>query len=93
MFGLSEKYVSVSLIVDKTVGYISSGKNPITLIPFGIIGMTTAQLDSLLAETAAYLTSIHPDYGKLAGRIAVTRLQKETSDNYLEVVQQLHHPD
>lgn len=42
MFGLSEKYVSVSLIVDKTVGYISSGKNQSNLISFGIIGMTTA---------------------------------------------------
>lgn len=55
--------------------------------------MSTAQLDNLLAETAAYLTSMHPDYGKLAGRIAITRLHKETSDNYLEVVQLLHRPE
>ena len=48
--------------------------------------MTSAELDSLLAETAAYLTSLHPDYGKLAGRIAITRLHKETTDSYLEVV-------
>jgi ribonucleoside-diphosphate reductase subunit M1 len=44
----------------------------------------------LLAETAAYLNILHPDYGRLAARVAVTKLHKETSDSFLEVIKTLH---
>jgi ribonucleotide reductase alpha subunit len=47
-------------------------------------GVTTSELDELAAETAAHLTSIHPDYGSLAARIAVSNLHKSTSKSFSE---------
>lgn len=41
-------------------------------------GVTTAELDTLAAETAASLITKHPDYARLAARIAVSNLHKET---------------
>lgn len=41
-------------------------------------GVTTVELDTLAAETAATLTTKHPDYTLLAARIAVSNLHKET---------------
>ena len=45
---------------------------------FKFLGIPTADLDNLFAETAAYLNILHPDYGKLAARISVTALHKKT---------------
>jgi len=39
-------------------------------------GITTVELDNLSAETCAYMNIIHPDYSKLAARIAVSNLHK-----------------
>ena len=36
------------------------------------------ELDNLAAETAATMTTKHPDYAILAARIAVSNLHKET---------------
>src|ERR1700679_1364877 len=41
-------------------------------------GVTTVELDNLAAETAATMTTKHPDYALLAARIAVSNLHKET---------------
>ena len=41
-------------------------------------GVTTVTLDTLAAETAASMTTKHPDYAILAARIAVSNLHKET---------------
>lgn len=41
-------------------------------------GVTTVELDTLAAETAASLTTKHPDFATLAARIAVSNLHKET---------------
>lgn len=41
-------------------------------------GVSTVELDTLAAETAATLTTKHPDYAILAARIAVSNLHKET---------------
>ena len=41
-------------------------------------GVTTYELDNLAAEVAASLTIKHPDYAKLAARIAVSNLHKKT---------------
>ena len=43
-----------------------------------------------MAETTAYLNILHPDYGKLAARIAVTKLHKETNPSFMEVVNSLY---
>ncbi|KAF8267329.1 ribonucleotide reductase [Lactarius quietus] len=54
-------------------------------------GVTTTELDNLAAETAAYLTTKHPDYAILAARIAVSNLHKETKKNFSHVVQDLYN--
>ena len=41
-------------------------------------GVTTVELDTLAAETAATMTTKHPDYAILAARVAVSNLHKET---------------
>lgn len=49
-------------------------------------GVKTSQLDKLAAETSACMTTIHPDYGKLAARISISNHQKQTKKNFSEVV-------
>jgi ribonucleoside-diphosphate reductase alpha chain len=53
-------------------------------------GVTTRQLDELSVETAATLTTIHPDYSKLAARLAVTTLHKDTVKSFSATMQKLH---
>lgn len=45
-------------------------------------GVSTWELDDLAAQTAATMITRHPDWGKLASRIVVTRLHKYTSDSF-----------
>lgn len=47
-------------------------------------GVTTCELDELAAETAASMTSKHPDYAQLAARIAVSNLHKNTIKSFSE---------
>ena len=54
-------------------------------------GITTQQLDTLAAETAASLTTTHPDYSKLAARISVTALHKDTNKKFSQVVKSLYN--
>lgn len=54
-------------------------------------GVTTVELDNLAAETAAYLTTQHPDYAVLAARIAISNLHKETTKSFSQVVQNLYN--
>ena len=54
-------------------------------------GLTEHMLQNLAAETAAYLTTKHPDYAILAARIAVSNLHKETKKNFSHVVHDLHN--
>ena len=53
-------------------------------------GVTTVELDNLAAETAAYLTTKHPDYAILAARIAISNLHKETKKTFSTVVHDLY---
>ncbi|TPX32915.1 ribonucleoside-diphosphate reductase [Synchytrium microbalum] len=53
-------------------------------------GVTTVELDNLAAETAAYLTTKHPDYAILAARIAISNLHKETKKAFSAVVHDLY---
>ncbi|OCH92652.1 hypothetical protein OBBRIDRAFT_791098 [Obba rivulosa] len=53
-------------------------------------GVTTTELDNLAAETAAYLTTKHPDYAILAARIAVSNLHKETKKTFSAVIHDLY---
>ncbi|EIM80277.1 uncharacterized protein STEHIDRAFT_105343 [Stereum hirsutum FP-91666 SS1] len=54
-------------------------------------GITTSELDNLAAETAAYLTTKHPDYAILAARIAVSNLHKTTKESFSQTISDLYH--
>jgi ribonucleoside-diphosphate reductase alpha chain len=53
-------------------------------------GVTTSELDNLAAETAASLTTKHPDYALLASRIAVSNLHKNTEKSFSKTMELLY---
>ena len=53
-------------------------------------GVTTSELDNLAAEIAATMTTTHPDYARLAARISVSNLHKNTKKSFSEVMEDLH---
>ncbi len=75
-YGLDSKYVNHIAIAQKVVAGVYTG-------------VTTTELDELASQTAAYMAVNHPDYGLLAGRIAVSRLHKETKDSFSETMTDL----
>lgn len=54
-------------------------------------GVTTSELDNLAAETAASLTTKHPDYALLASRIAVSNLHKNTEKSFSKTMELLYN--
>ncbi|OSX72323.1 hypothetical protein BU14_0445s0005 [Porphyra umbilicalis] len=52
-------------------------------------GVKTTELDDLASETAAYLSTKHHDYSRLAARIAVSNLHKETTKSFSSTVAKL----
>ncbi|HNP67852.1 MAG TPA: ribonucleoside-diphosphate reductase subunit alpha [Aequorivita sp.] len=53
-------------------------------------GVTTSELDNLAAEIAATMTTSHPDYARLAARISVSNLHKNTKKSFSEVMTDLY---
>jgi len=53
-------------------------------------GVSTSELDNLAAEIAATMTTTHPDYAKLAARIAVSNLHKNTKKSFSETMDDLY---
>jgi len=53
-------------------------------------GVTTVELDNLAAETAASLTTVHPDFAQLAARIAISNLHKTTSKSFSNTMKRLY---
>ncbi|MCJ7467665.1 MAG: ribonucleoside-diphosphate reductase subunit alpha [Maribacter sp.] len=53
-------------------------------------GVTTSELDNLAAEIAATMTTAHPDYAKLAARISVSNLHKNTKKSFSETMKDLY---
>jgi ribonucleoside-diphosphate reductase alpha chain len=53
-------------------------------------GVTTSELDILASEIAATMTTIHPDYAKLAARIAVSNLHKNTKKIFSETIEDMY---
>jgi ribonucleoside-diphosphate reductase alpha chain len=53
-------------------------------------GVTTSELDNLAAEIAATMTTAHPDYARLAARISVSNLHKNTKKSFSEVMEDLY---
>eukprot|EP01137_Pigoraptor_chileana_P012012 Opistho-2@63778 len=76
VYGLNPEFVDPTEITMKVI----SGVYP---------GVTTVELDTLAAETAAYMTTTHPDYAILAARIAVSNLHKETKKQFSAVMADL----
>ena len=76
-YGLDAKYVDSMQVAKRTINGLFDG-------------ITTEELDNLSAEVSAYMTSVHPDYARLAGRIAVANLQRSTSDSFMETVEKLY---
>ena len=54
-------------------------------------GVHTVDLDNLAAETAASLTTKHPDYAQLASRIAVSNLHKNTIKSFSKTIEILYN--
>jgi ribonucleoside-diphosphate reductase subunit M1 len=76
-YGLDTKHVHPSAITQKIISGVYDG-------------VTTVELDNLAAETAAYMTTIHPDYAVLAARVAISNLQKQTTKKFSEVIDKLY---
>ncbi|KAJ7643829.1 ribonucleotide reductase alpha subunit [Roridomyces roridus] len=77
VYGLDQNYVNPVEVTQKVVAGVYNG-------------ITTMELDNLAAETAAYLTTKHPDYAVLAARIAVSNLHKETKKSFSQVMKDLY---
>lgn len=52
--------------------------------------ISTTKIDELSAEQCASMSTIHPDYNILAGRIVVSNHHKNTSASFVEVMNQLY---
>ena len=50
----------------------------------------TGKIDELAAEQCASMSTNHPDYGVLAGRIIVSNHQKNTNSSFLNIMVQLY---
>jgi len=53
-------------------------------------GVSSTELDQLSAETAASMVTVHPDFGKLAARIAITALYKDVEKDFSVVAKKLY---
>ena len=91
--------VNFNKIVDR-INQQTYGLDQKWIVPFEIAqkvieGITpdirTSVLDQLAMETAASLTTKHPDYSVLAARIAITSLHKETKKSFSETVEDLYN--
>lgn len=82
-------------INQQTYGLDSKWISPFDVAQKVIAGVTpdirTSTLDQLAMETAASLTTKHPDYSVLAARLAITALHKETKKSFSETVKDLYN--
>ena len=91
----SVKFDKVTARIEKLSYRLSSLVNPVDVakkVIEGIYeGVPTTELDNLAAETAASLTTKHPDYAILASRIAVSNLHKNTVKSFSETMYMLYN--
>ncbi|PKV67309.1 ribonucleoside-diphosphate reductase subunit alpha [Pontibacter ramchanderi] len=76
-YGLNMDYVSPIEVAKKVIDGIYDG-------------VSTIELDNLAAETAASLTTKHPDYAVLAARVAISSLHKVTSKSFSNTMKRLY---
>merc|ERR1712013_37481 len=77
-YGLNTEFISPYAITCKVIQGMFSG-------------ITTVELDTLAAEIAASMTTKHPDYARLAARIAISNLHKETKKKFSETIADLYN--
>ena len=53
-------------------------------------GISTTKIDELTSEQCASMSSTHPDYNILAGRIAVSNHHKNTKSSFYQVMKELY---
>ena len=53
-------------------------------------GIKTTELDELAAQICASMATVHFDFARLAARIAISNLHKETDASFTETVKKLH---
>ena len=53
--------------------------------------ITTTQIDELSAKQCALMSSIHPDYNILAGRLIISNHQKSTSASFVKTMKKLYN--
>ena len=76
-YGFDPKHVDPALVAQKVVAGVYDG-------------VTTVALDDLASETSAFLTTQHPDYGRLAARIAVSNLHKQTEKSFTKTMSDMY---
>jgi ribonucleoside-diphosphate reductase alpha chain len=54
-------------------------------------GVSAVEIDDLAAQTAAYLSTQHPDFSILAARISISNMHKQTSKAFSDVVNTLYN--
>jgi ribonucleoside-diphosphate reductase alpha subunit len=91
----SVKFDKITARIDK----LSYGLDPAFVEPVEVAkkvieglydGVSTQDLDNLAAEIAATMTVKHPDYAKLAARIAISNLHKTTSKSFSNTMKWLY---
>lgn len=76
-YGLNEDYVDYFEVAKKVISGLYDG-------------VSSAELDQLSAETSASMITTHPDYAKLAARIAITSLYKDVPKEFSVVAKNLY---
>ncbi len=76
-YGLNRTYVDPIEISKKVVQGIFDG-------------VSTSELDNLAAETAATMATTHPDNARLAARIAISNLHKNTKKSFSDTMKDLY---
>ena len=81
-FGLDRDHVNPVIIAQKVIEGLYDG-------------ITTQELDDLASQTSAYLSTTHPDFSILGGRLAVSNLHCNTESSFsknIKAMYRYHHP-
>ncbi len=76
-YGFDPKVVDPAAVTQKVVSGLHNG-------------VSAVEIDELAAQTAAYLSTQHPDFSILAARISISNMHKQTCKAFSEVVKVLY---
>lgn len=77
-------------IYDLDLNFINPDRVAIDVVSGLFEGATTRQIDELIAEQSASKATTHPDYSKLAARILVSSLHKDTPKTFSNAMEELY---